>query len=86
MLKMVRRPVNPRHRICAGVIAPISEEVRDRVLEAARHIPVEGFGTTDDCGCSPVSDGTSTSREVAVAKIRAPVAGTALKGQALGKA
>jgi 5-methyltetrahydropteroyltriglutamate--homocysteine methyltransferase len=26
------------------------EEIRDRILEAARYIPVERLGTTDDCG------------------------------------
>ena len=36
------------------------------------------LGTTDDCGFSPFSDDTSTSRETAFAKIRARVAGTAL--------
>lgn len=46
-------------RIFVGVIDPIdprvetAEEVCDRVLVAARHLPVERLGTCDDCGFSP---------------------------------
>ena len=47
------------------------EEVRDRILEAAEFIPVDSFGTTDDCGFSPFADDTSTSRETAFAKFAA---------------
>jgi 5-methyltetrahydropteroyltriglutamate--homocysteine methyltransferase len=50
----------------------------DRILEAARYIPVEQLGTTDDCGFSPFCDDTSTTREKAFAKIRSRVEGTAL--------
>jgi 5-methyltetrahydropteroyltriglutamate--homocysteine methyltransferase len=53
------------------------EEIRDRILEAARYIPVEQLGTTDDCGFLPFSD-TSTTREKAFEKIRARVLGTSL--------
>jgi 5-methyltetrahydropteroyltriglutamate--homocysteine methyltransferase len=73
-----------------GVINPIDprvetpEEVRDRVLEAAEYIPVEQLGTCDDCGFSPFSDDTTTSRETAFAKIRARVQGTALAADVLG--
>jgi 5-methyltetrahydropteroyltriglutamate--homocysteine methyltransferase len=49
-----------------------------RVLEAARYIPVESLGTTDDCGFAPFSDDRSTSRDTAFAKIKARVEGTAL--------
>jgi 5-methyltetrahydropteroyltriglutamate--homocysteine methyltransferase len=72
------------------VIAPIdprvesAEEVRERVLEAARYIPVEQLGTTDDCGFSPFCDDTSTTRETAFAKIRARVEGTAAVARELG--
>jgi 5-methyltetrahydropteroyltriglutamate--homocysteine methyltransferase len=75
-----------------GVIAPIDprletpELVRDRVLEAARHIPLNQLGTTDDCGFAPFCDDRSTSRELAFAKIRARVSGTALAEQALSQA
>jgi 5-methyltetrahydropteroyltriglutamate--homocysteine methyltransferase len=42
------------------------------------------LGTTDDCGFSPFSDDTSTTRETAFAKIRARVEGTALAAEILG--
>jgi len=58
--------------------------VRDALLEAARYIPVEQLGSTDDCGFSPFFDDTSTSRETAFAKIKARVIGTALAADILG--
>jgi 5-methyltetrahydropteroyltriglutamate--homocysteine methyltransferase len=88
-LQMIRQHVKPDQRVFVGVIAPIDprietpEEVRDRVLEAARYIPVEQLGTTDDCGFAPFSDDTSTSRDTAFAKIRARVLGTALAADVL---
>jgi 5-methyltetrahydropteroyltriglutamate--homocysteine methyltransferase len=60
------------------------EEVRDRVLQAARFIDPEHLGTTDDCGFSPFGDDTSTSRDTAFAKIRARVVGTAMASEELG--
>ncbi|WP_405165517.1 cobalamin-independent methionine synthase II family protein [Nocardia sp. NBC_01499] len=77
-------------RIFVGVIDPIdprvetAEEVCDRVLVAARHLPVERLGTCDDCGFSPFSDDTSTSRDTAFAKIKARIDGTALAAEQLG--
>ena len=74
----------------AGVVDPISpkietaEEVRDRVLEAAEILPLDRLGTTDDCGFSPFSDDTSTSRDTAFAKIRSRVLGTALAADEIG--
>jgi len=56
----------------------------NRVLAAARYIPVERLGTCDDCGFSPFADDTSTSRETAFAKIEARVAGTRMAAEALG--
>jgi len=76
--------MKPDHRIFVGVVSPINpridsaEEVRDRVIEAAKYIPVEQLGTTDDCGFAPFSDDTSTSRDTAFAKIKARVEGTAM--------
>jgi 5-methyltetrahydropteroyltriglutamate--homocysteine methyltransferase len=73
-----------------GVTNPIdpdvetAEQVRDRILLAANHIPVAQLGTTDDCGFSPFSDDTSTSRDTAFAKIRARVLGTTLAANLLG--
>jgi 5-methyltetrahydropteroyltriglutamate--homocysteine methyltransferase len=90
VLDLIRRYLKPEHRVFVGVIATIDprietpEEVCDRVLEAARFIPAEQLGTTDDCGYSPFSDDTSTTREVAFAKIRARVLGTQLAASALG--
>jgi 5-methyltetrahydropteroyltriglutamate--homocysteine methyltransferase len=90
VLEIIREHMRPEHRVFVGVIAPINprietpDEVRDRVLEAARYIPTAQLGTTDDCGFSPFCDDTSTTRENAFLKIRARVAGTALAAQALG--
>lgn len=91
VLKIIREQMQPGHRIFVGVVAPIDprvetpEEVRDRIFEAAEFIPIEQLGTTDDCGFAPFSDDTSTSREVAFAKIRARVLGTAMAGEKLGR-
>jgi len=89
-LKIIRKYLKPDQLIFAGVIAPIDphietpEEVRDRVLEASEYIPIEQLGTTDDCGFSPFSDDTSTSRDTAFAKIRARVLGTKLAEKRIG--
>ncbi len=90
VLKIIRDHMKANQRVFVGVVAPIdprvetAEEVRDRVLEAADYIPVAQLGTTDDCGYSPFSDDTSTSRDTAFAKIRARVEGTALAVAVLG--
>jgi 5-methyltetrahydropteroyltriglutamate--homocysteine methyltransferase len=84
VLKIIRQYMKPNQQIFVGVVAPIDpcvdtpEAVRDRVLEAAKYIPVEQLGTTDDCGFAPFSDDLSTSRDKAFAKIQARVEGTAL--------
>ena len=89
-LKVIRKYLKPNQRIFVGVTAPVDphietpEEVRDRVLEATEYIPVEQLGTTDDCGFSPFSDDTSTSRDTAFAKIQARVLGTALAEKLIG--
>ena len=90
VLRIIRDHLKRDQRIFVGVVAPIDprvetpEEVRDRVLEAARYLPVDRLGTTDDCGFSPFSDDTSTTRDIAFAKIRARVLGTALAAKDLG--
>jgi len=90
VLKIIRRYLKPDQRVFIGVIATIDprietpEEVRDLVLEAARYIPREQLGTTDDCGFAPFSDDMSTSRDAAFAKIRSRVLGTALAAQSMG--
>lgn len=84
VLAIIRDFIKPDQRVFIGVVSPIDprletpEEIRDRVLEAARYVPAHQLGTTDDCGFSPFCDDTSTSRELAFAKIRARVAGTGL--------
>jgi 5-methyltetrahydropteroyltriglutamate--homocysteine methyltransferase len=84
VLKIIREHMKPGQRVFAGVVSPINpridtpEEVRDRVVEASKYIPLDQFGTTDDCGFAPFSDDTSTSRDTAFAKIQARVEGTAL--------
>jgi 5-methyltetrahydropteroyltriglutamate--homocysteine methyltransferase len=89
-LELVAEHLRPDQRIFVGVIDPIdphvesAEEVCDRVLEAAKFLPVDRLGTTDDCGFSPFADDTSTSREVAFAKISARVEGTRLASERLG--
>lgn len=77
-------------RVFVGVTDPIDprvetpEQVRDRVLAAARFISPDRLGTCDDCGFSPFADDQSTSRETAFAKIASRVRGTALAADALG--
>jgi 5-methyltetrahydropteroyltriglutamate--homocysteine methyltransferase len=90
VLKIIQAHVKADQRIYICVVAPIDprfetpEGVRDRILEAARYIPIDRLGTTDDCGFSPFCDDTSTSRDTAFAKIRARVLGTALASEAIG--
>jgi methionine synthase II (cobalamin-independent) len=89
-LGLIAEHLRPEQRIFVGVIDPIDPsvetagQVRDRVLEAASVLPVDRLGTTDDCGFSPFADDTSTSRDVAFAKIGARVEGTRLASEQLG--
>lgn len=91
VLGTIRAYLKPEHRVFIGVTSPIDprietpDEVCERVLEAARYIPVEQLGTTDDCGFSPFSDDTTTSRDTAFAKIKARVIGTAMAAKILGE-
>jgi 5-methyltetrahydropteroyltriglutamate--homocysteine methyltransferase len=91
VLRTIQRHLKPGQTVFVGVIAPIdqrvetAEEVRERILEAARYIPADQLGTTDDCGFSPFSDDTSTTRDMAFAKIRARVLGTALASEVLSR-
>lgn len=92
VLKIVRDERQPDQTVFVGVIDPIDpavetpEQVRDRILLAAEYIPVAQLGSTDDCGFSPFADDTSTSRDIAFAKIRARVEGTKLAAEKLGRA
>ena len=90
VLGIIRNNMKPGQRIFVGVVAPIDprietvEEIRDRVLEAAKYIPADQLGTTDDCGFSPFCDDNSTTRDKAFEKIRRRVEGTALAAESIG--
>ncbi len=89
ILRIIADHLRPGIRVFVGVTDPIDprvetpEEVRDRVLRAARHIPIDQLGTCDDCGFAPFADDRSTSRHTAFAKIQARLAGTALAAELL---
>ena len=90
VLKIIKDHMKPHQRVFVGVVSTIDprvetpEEIRDRVLEAARYIPVEQLGTCDDCGFSPFCDDRTTTRDKAFEKIRARVLGTAIASLAIG--
>jgi 5-methyltetrahydropteroyltriglutamate--homocysteine methyltransferase len=90
-LRMIKLLLRPGIRVFIGVINPIDsnietpEIVRDRVIQAAKFIPVNQLGTTDDCGFSPFVDDFSTSRDIAFSKIKARVEGTKLAEIELGR-
>ncbi|MDP9342970.1 MAG: cobalamin-independent methionine synthase II family protein [Actinomycetota bacterium] len=90
VLEIIRHHLGAGRRVFIGVIDPIdprvetAEEVRDRVLEAAKFIPLDQLGTCDDCGFSPFGDDVSTARDTAFAKIRARVEGTEMASSELG--
>ena len=83
-LKIIGENLRADQRIYIGVINVIDEEVesvetvRDRILLAAKYIPIEQLGTTDDCGFSPFSDDIVTNRRTVFEKITARVQGTQL--------
>ncbi len=89
VLICIRDHIQPWQRVFVGVINPVdarvetAEEVCERVLEAAKFIPVEQLGTTDDCGFSPFDDDQSTSRQIAFDKIRARLEGTRMAEEKL---
>lgn len=83
-------------RVLIGVTNPTSpkletaEEVRDHLVRAARFIPAELLGSTDDCGFSPYlidekprHGSPDFARHVAFAKIAARVRGTQLAAEEL---
>jgi 5-methyltetrahydropteroyltriglutamate--homocysteine methyltransferase len=88
-LATLGKNLRPGQRVFVGVIDVLNpavespECVRERVLNAAAHLPPGQLGTTDDCGFSPFEDDTSTGRDTAFAKIRARVLGTRLAAEAL---
>ncbi len=90
VLESIKENIRPNQRVFLGVIDVLNprvetpEEVRDTILEAIEKIPIEQFGTTDDCGFSPFADDTSTSRDTAFAKIRSRIEGTRLAEKKIG--
>ncbi len=84
VLKILGAHLRPNQRIYVGVIDVLNktvesaETVCNRVLSAAKHIPLDQLGTTDDCGFSPFSDDVATSRDIAFLKITARIQGTLL--------
>jgi methionine synthase II (cobalamin-independent) len=96
--KYSREDANGVPQVCfIGVINPLSpevetpEDVRDRLLLAAKYIPPERLGATDDCGFSPFSRDVKPkhgspdfARDVAMEKIAARLEGTRMASEALG--
>jgi methionine synthase II (cobalamin-independent) len=98
--KYSREDANGVPQVCfMGVINPLdprvetAEEVRDQLVLAAKHIPVERLGATDDCGFSPFSrdekpkhGSPDFARDVAMQKIASRLKGAELAREALGVA
>lgn len=92
-----REDANGVSQVCfIGVINPLNpeietpEQVRDDLLLAAKYIPVERLGSTDDCGFSPFSidikpkhGSPDFARDVAFQKIESRVKGTEMASEQL---
>jgi 5-methyltetrahydropteroyltriglutamate--homocysteine methyltransferase len=82
VLRIIQKHIQPGQVVFVGVIDPIdtavetSDQVCDRVLQAAELLSLAQLATTDDCGFSPFADHTSTSRDLAFQKIWERVEGT----------
>jgi len=93
-----REDANGVAQVCfMGVVNPLSpevetaEQVKDELVTAAKYIPVERLGATDDCGFSPFSRDVKPShgspdfaRDVAMQKISARIEGARLASEELG--
>src|SRR5829696_4607537 len=93
-----RDDANGVPQICfMGVVNPLSpevetpEHVRDELLTAAKHIPVERLGATDDCGFSPFSrdekprhGSPDFAHDVAMQKIANRIKGAQMASEELG--
>jgi methionine synthase II (cobalamin-independent) len=93
-----REDANGVPQVCfMGVIDPLSpevetpEHVRDELLAAAKHIPVERLGATDDCGFSPFSRDVKPkhgspdfARDIAMQKISNRLEGARMASEELG--
>jgi methionine synthase II (cobalamin-independent) len=82
-----------------GVVNPLTpevetpEQIRDDLVMAAKYIPVERLGATDDCGFSPFSrdekpkhGSPDFARDIAMQKISARIAGAEMASRELGVA
>ncbi len=93
-----REDANGVPQVCfMGVINPLSpdvetpQEVKEQLVTAAKHIPPERLGATDDCGFSPFSrdekpkhGSPDFARDVAMQKISARLEGTRQASEELG--
>jgi methionine synthase II (cobalamin-independent) len=93
-----RDDANGVPQVCfIGVINPLDpevetpEQVKDDLVTAAKHIPVERLGATDDCGFSPFSrdekpkhGSPDFARDVAMQKIAARLEGARMASEELG--
>jgi methionine synthase II (cobalamin-independent) len=93
-----RDDANGVPQVCfMGVINPLSpevetpEQVRNDLVTAAKYIPVERLGATDDCGFSPFSRDVKPkhgspdfARDIAMQKISARLEGARLAAAELG--
>ena len=96
--KYSREDADGVSQVCfMGVIDPLNpevetpEHVKDELVTAARHIPVQRLGATDDCGFSPFSRDVKPqhgspdfARDVAMEKIAARLEGARLASAELG--
>jgi len=96
--KYRREDANGVPQVCfIGVINPLTpevetpEQIKQDLVTAARHIPVERLGATDDCGFSPFSrdlkpkhGSPDFARDIAMQKISARLEGARLASDELG--
>ncbi|MDQ4048791.1 MAG: hypothetical protein M3131_05320 [Actinomycetota bacterium] len=93
-----REDANGVPQVCfMGVINPLTpevetpEQVKDDLVTAAKYIPVERLGATDDCGFSPFSrdekpkhGSPDFARDIAMQKISARLEGARMASEELG--
>jgi methionine synthase II (cobalamin-independent) len=96
--KYRRDDANGVSQVCfMGVVNPLDpavetpEQVKNDLVTAARYIPKEALGATDDCGFSPFSRDVKPkhgspdfARDVAMQKIRARLEGARMASEELG--
>jgi methionine synthase II (cobalamin-independent) len=96
--KYRRDDANGVAQVCfMGVINPLDpevetpEQVKNDLVTAAKHIPVERLGATDDCGFSPFSRDVKPkhgspdfARDVAMQKVSARLEGARMASEELG--